>query len=96
MWSFVIFFPIMYVWTKKNLATLHRSVPRSVPEQMFALTKDRQLHQTVHLLAGSDPILRSLVRYNGSVVKNYNTVTIVARFGNKNAFSYLEKRSSLL
>jgi hypothetical protein len=24
LWSFVIFFPFWYVWTKKNLATLHR------------------------------------------------------------------------
>jgi hypothetical protein len=28
LWSFVIFFPIWYVWTKKNLATLNRTRAR--------------------------------------------------------------------
>jgi hypothetical protein len=40
LWSFGIFFPIWYVWTKKNLATLDATtlIPKLVDLEAFSRT----------------------------------------------------------
>jgi hypothetical protein len=42
---------------------------------------------------GANPTIAS---YNTGVVKNYNTLSSLVRFENKNVFFYYEKRFSLL
>jgi hypothetical protein len=53
LWSFVIFFPIWYVWTKKNLATL--LVTRTTIPCKKKLTKLRScfIHEQKSLQVGS-------------------------------------------
>jgi hypothetical protein len=47
LWSFCIFFPFWYVWTEKNLATLHLTRHSSLAQSFFFV--ELQLQQRVHL-----------------------------------------------
>jgi hypothetical protein len=97
LWSFGIFFPFWYVWTKKNLAILfstlfcfcfsllflvcHISVTRNVSEQQPKCSQNHPIKKARQ--PGAYPTIAS---YNDSAVKFYNAMGSLVRFENKIIF----------
>jgi hypothetical protein len=93
-------FLVLVFWTKKNLATL----PRSMYCQKHFTAQKRthflrmpsspaRIQGKCVVFPGANPTTLS---YNARAVKNYNAASRLARFENENTLFCLGKRSSLL